>query len=124
MKLNKQLKKILNPYSLAIVGSIILIIVSLFIIFKPETKKTPAGIEIVDTGIKEEEEITEQEARKVAKKQFQKLGESSVKEEELQVKKIRRSEEEYYYISSAKNTLEIKIKGGEITRINSATVEE
>lgn len=124
MKLKKKIKRILNLYNLAIGGSVILILVSLFIIFKPETKKTPAGIEIVDTGVKKEEEITEQEARKVAKKQFQKLGESSLKEEELQVKKIRRSEEEYYYISSSKNTLEIKIKGGEITRINSASVEE
>ena len=32
--------------------------------------------------------------------------------------------EEYYYISSLNNNLEIKIHGGKITRINSASVTE
>ena len=48
----------------------------------------------------------------------------TVKKEDLQVKKIQRSGEEYYYISSANNTMEIQISSGKITRINSATVEE
>lgn len=124
MKINKKLRRIFNLYNLAIVGCIILILISLFIIFKPNKKVTPYGIEVVNTSVKQDEEITEDEARTAAKKQFEKLGETGIKKEQLNVQKIQRQGEEYYYISSANNTLEIKIKGGEITRINSATVEE
>ena len=59
----------------------------------------------------------------MAIKQFKKLGEN-INEKELKVMKIQRKGEEYYYISSKENTLEIKLKGGKVTRINSATVEE
>lgn len=123
MKLNKKLKKIFNLYNLAIVICIIAIAISLFIFFKPDKKVTSYGLEVVDTKVKEEENITEENARKAAAKQFKKLGEK-VKEADLNVTKIKRKEEEYYYITSAENTLEIKIKGGEITRINSAVVDE
>ncbi len=40
------------------------------------------------------------------------------------MQEIVRKEEKYYYVSSKTNTLEIKIKGGKITRINSVLVEE
>ena len=123
MKLNKKLKKIFNLYNLAIVICIIAIAISLFIFFKPDKKVTSYGLEVVDTKVKEEENITEENATKAAAKQFKKLGEK-VKEADLNVTKIKRKEEEYYYITSAENTLEIKIKGREITRINSAVVDE
>ena len=47
-----------------------------------------------------------------------------LKKEDLKVIKIQREGEEYYYITSVENSLEIKIKGGKISRINAAPVEE
>ena len=78
----------------------------------------------MNTKVKEDDEITEEKARKVAVEQFKRLGEKRAKTEQLKVQKILRNEAEYYYISSEKNTLEIQIKGGKITRINSASVQE
>lgn len=123
MKKKKVVKKIFNLYNLAVLACIALIGVSLFIIFKPRKNYTPSGIEIVNTGVKEGENITEEKAKKAAVKQFKKLKENT-KIEELEIIKIKRDNEEYYYISSHENTLEIKINGGEITRINSAPVKE
>ncbi len=129
MKVNKKfrkiIKKIFRPYNLAIFGCIIVILASMFVIFKPDTKNTTTEkyktkTEIIKT---EEREITEENARKLAKKQFKKLGEKNIKEKELNVEKIQRKGEEYYYITSEKNTLEIKIDSGKITRVNSVAVE-
>lgn len=129
MKVNKKfrkiIKKIFRPYNLAIFGCIIVILASMFVIFKPDTKNTTTEkyktkTEIIKT---EEREITEEKARKLAKKQFKKLGEKNIKEKELNVEKIQRKGEEYYYITSEKNTLEIKIDSGKITRVNSVAVE-
>ena len=47
-----------------------------------------------------------------------------VKEDDLNVVTIQREGEKYYYITSKQNSLEIKIKGGKVTRINAAPVEE
>lgn len=69
------------------------------------------------------EEITEDEAKNIAVKRFTALGEQDVNAESISIKKIRRSGEEYYYITSAENTLEVKIIGGNITRINSVIVD-
>lgn len=126
-KVRKVIKKILKPYNLAILGCIILILLSVFIIFKPDNKNTSEDnsktsnvkTEVVKSDTKN---ITEEKARKLAKKQFKKLGEN-VKESELQVEKIQRKGEDYFYITSEKNTLEIKIDSGKITRINSVAVE-
>ena len=49
--------------------------------------------------------------------------EKNIKENELDVEKIQRKGEDYYYITSEKNTLEIKIDSGKITRVNSVAVE-
>lgn len=68
-------------------------------------------------------EITEQEARKLATKQFKELNEKWVKEKELEVLEFSRANEYYYYISSKENTIEIKKDGGKITRINSVPVQ-
>lgn len=81
---------------------------------KNETK-TPNG--------SNDREITEDEAKSIAVKRFTALGEANVSAESVSVKKIRRSGEEYYYITSAENTLEVKIKGGNITRVNSVIVD-
>lgn len=129
MKVNKKfrkiIKKIFRPYNLAIFGCIIVILASMFVIFKPDTKNTTTEKSNTKTEIikTEEKEITEENARKLAKKQFKKLGEKNIKEKRLNVEKIQRKGEEYYYITSEKNTLEIKIDSGKITRVNSVAVE-
>ncbi len=68
-------------------------------------------------------EINEQEARKLAVKQFKELNERWVKERDLEVLEFSRANEYYYYISSKENTVEIKKDGGKITRINSVPVQ-
>ena len=123
MKKSKKLKKIFSLYNIAIVGCIILIASSLWIIFKPKENVTPYGLKLVNSETKQEEDITEEKAKKVAIKQFKDLGEKNLKEENLTIEKIERQQEEYYYICSPENTMEIKIKGGQITRINSASVD-
>lgn len=125
-KTKKWLKRQFNLYNFSILICIVIIIVSLFVIFRPKGEKTERktvdGVKVIASSIKEDEEITEEEARKMAKKQFKRLGEN-ISEKDLNVTTIRRSGELYYYVQSQKNTLEIKIKGGEITRINTVIVE-
>ncbi len=116
-------RDILNIYNLGIFICAILLLVSIYIIFKPDEIVTPSGIAVVDTNTKETEEIAEETARKAAVKQFKRLREET-KKEDLKVIKIQREGEEYYYITSVENSLEIKIKGGKISRINAAPVEE
>ena len=130
--MKEKLKNIVNLYNIAVEICVVVIIVSLCIILKPEDggifakqkeKLIVDGVEVIQSNKKETEEISEKEARKIAVKQFNKLNEN-VKEDSLSVTKIQRKGEEYYYIVSQKNNLEIKIKGGKITRINSSLVEE
>ncbi len=106
-----------------IIGIIIaiLLIITLILIFKPK-EKTVDGVKIISTNKQENEEITEDEAREIAVKQFKRLGEK-IEKNELEVVEIVRKEEKYYYISSYSNTLEIKILGGEITKINTVVVQ-
>lgn len=129
--MKEKLKNILNLYNIAVAICVIVIFVSLYIILKPEDgeifakkeKTMVDGVEVIETNKKETEEISEKEARKIAVKQFKKLNEN-VKEDSLDIMKIQRKGEEYYYIVSPKNNMEIKIMGGRVTRINSSLVEE
>lgn len=118
----KKMNKIFSLYNLAILVCIVLIGGAIYIIFKPEQgeniKKKSDKVEIVNAG----ENTSEQEAKKTAVKQFKELGEK-VKEDELEIMKIQRQGEEYYYVTSKENTLEIKISTGKVTRVNSVTVE-
>lgn len=124
MKISKKMRRIFNIYNLAVVLCVITIIVTLLIIFKPNNKKiTSEGVEIVQAKLGSDEEISENDAKKLAIKQFKKIGESNIDEESLKVLKIQRKGKEFYYISSKENTLEIQILGGNITRINSVVVE-
>ena len=102
---------------------LILIAISVYIIFKPDKQISKNDVEIIQTDISEIKEISEKEAKKVAQKQFKKIGEK-VKLEDLECKKIKREQAEYYYITSAKNSLEITVIGGKIERINSVLVEK
>jgi len=124
MKISKKMRRIFNIYNLAVLLCVITIIVTLLIIFKPNNKKiTSEGVEIVQAKLGSDEEISENDAKKLAIKQFKKIGESNIDEESLKVLKIQRKGKEFYYISSKENTLEIQILGGNITRINSVVVE-
>ena len=123
-ELKRKLKRALTPYHIATTICLIVLITSLCIILKPETKKTPSGITVVSSKTKENEEITEEEAKELAIKQFKKIGEKNLEKDKINIIKIDRNGEEYYYVTSAENTAEIKIKGRQITRINSASVTE
>ena len=123
-ELKRKLKRALTPYHIATTICLIVLITSLCIILKPETKKTPSGITIVSSKTKENEEITEEQAKELAIKQFKKIGEKNLEKDKINIIKIDRNGEEYYYVTSAENTAEIKIKSGQITRINSASVTE
>ena len=69
-----------------------------------------------------EEKKEKEKAVKVAQKKFKELGEKA-KKEELEVLKIKRKGEYYYYISAKDNTVEIRITDNKITRVNSVPVE-
>ena len=123
--IGKKIKRFLDLYNLAIIICIIIIAVSLYIIFKPNNSGmlTRSGIEVVQSNTKKGEEISEKQALKIAVRQFKILNEN-VKEKDLNIIKIQRNNEKYYYITSANNSLEIKIDSGKVTRINAAPVEE
>ena len=125
IKENKIVKALLKPYTIVIIVCAIILIASIIIFVKEDNVKvTEEGIEIIQSNLSEDEEITEEQAIKQAKKQFDKLGEKDLKEEQIEINKIRREDIQFYYITSPENSLEIKIKGGEITRINSVLLEE
>lgn len=77
----------------------------------------------INTPIKDEEEIAKENATNVAIKKFKELGEITTASE-LEVVKIKRKNELYYYISSKENTVEVRIEDNKITRINSVPVKE
>ncbi len=123
----KKLKKIFNLYNLAIFTCIVVIIVSLYIIVNPNIDQVIRNIEeevkIKENVSENNEEISEEQARKIAKEKFKEMDEK-VKENQLEVIAIKRDNEDYYYISSEKNTMEIRKKDGKITRINSVKIAE
>jgi hypothetical protein len=88
-----------------------------------ETSKENTNEDNKETSAENNEGISEEEARKIAKKKFKEMKEK-VKEDQLEVLEIKRDNENYYYISSEKNTMEIRKKDGKITRINSVKVSD
>lgn len=122
-RLERQRKAIFNIYNLVILGCCAIIIGTIYIMFQPIKTMASSGMTVVETSVKKTEDITEDNAREVAVMQFKELKEE-IQKEELDVQKIQRNGEEYYYITSKQNSLEIRIKGGTITRINATSVEE
>ena len=120
-RFKRRLKRIFSPYNLIIVLCVAAVAVGVYIFFKPANEVKFGDITIVQTNTKEGEEISEKDAKKTAVKQFDKLGEK-VKDTDLTIQKIQRKGELYYYITSQNNTMEIKIVGGKVTRINSVLV--
>mgnify|MGYP004509368511 CR=1 FL=1 len=125
MKLSKKFKKSLTLYNIAIISCVIIIVVSLVIVFMPEKKEKIMldGVEVIQSNTKEGSEISEDNAKELAIKQFKELGENDLSENAVSCLKILRDEDEYFYIKSKQNTLEIKVKGGQISRINSVPVK-
>lgn len=125
MKLSKKFKKRLSIYNISIIVCIIIIIISLIIVFIPEKKEkiTLDGVEVMQSNFKENSEISEKDAKKLAIKQFKALGEENLSDDDISCLKILRAEDEFFYIKSKQNTLEIKVKGGQISRINSVPVK-
>lgn len=68
------------------------------------------------------DEESENKAANVAIKKFKELGENT-KKSDLEILKIERKGELYYYISSKENTVEVRIRDNKITRVNSVPVE-
>ena len=122
---SKKFKKSLTLYNIAIISCVVIIVVSLVIVFMPEKKEKIMldGVEVIQSNTKEGSEISEDNAKKLAIKQFKELGESDLSENDVSCLKILRDEDEYFYIKSKQNTLEIKVKGGQISRINSVPVK-
>ena len=135
-------KKKLKWHKLVIIICLALIIVSLYFIFKYKDKlnfknifggsnissindknNTVDGVEIVPNDNKENKEISEEDAKNIAIRQFANLGEGA-NPNKLNVIRLQRNGEEFFYVSSPKNTVEIRISDGKITKINSVVVEE
>ena len=123
VKMEKKRKKGFNIRIFGIIICIILIIASLCIIFRPDKIITTYGLEVFQPKIGKDEEITKDQAREIAVKQFEKMGEN-VDKNKLEVLDLQRKDGQYYYISAQRNSLEIRVKGGEITRINAVPVKE
>lgn len=122
--MQKEKKKTITLYKIAIIVCVGIILGGLYIVLKPENKTTPSGIPVVSPIFQEKnKEIAEETAKGMAQKQFKILGETT-KKDDLNVVKFQRDGIAYYYVTSLQNSLEIKVKGGQITKINSASVEE
>ena len=67
-------------------------------------------------------EIDEACAREIALSKFVELGETEVTADSFDVRGVLRGGEKYYLVSTEKNSLEIKLEGGEISRINNKPV--
>jgi uncharacterized membrane protein YhiD involved in acid resistance len=87
--------------------------------FKPKSDESSQTSEIHNKNDDKQKE----KALKVARKKFEELGEK-VNEKDLEILKIERKGEFYYYISSKENTVEVRISDNKITRVNSVVVDK
>ena len=87
--------------------------------FKPKSDESSQTSEIRNKNDDEQKK----KALKVARKKFEELGEK-VNEKDLEILKIERKGEFYYYISSKENTVEVRISDNKITRVNSIVVDK
>lgn len=129
-------KRIFSLCNFIILICVIAIIASLVMIIKPnfnqllesilgefkdyETVTASNGIKIVISNTKGR--ISEENAKELAKNQFKELGDK-VEKDKIKVMRIVRKGEGYYYVTSPRNSLEIQITTGKITRINSEIIE-
>ena len=121
----KEIKKVKTKRKIIIstISVIVVIIIALIIISALDvTQKTFGGKIAAIFSI--EKEITEEKAIKEALNRFDEMGEENLTEDNLEVIKILRKGEYYYYISSPDNSLEIRISDGKVVRENSVLVDE
>lgn len=125
-KMKRKLKKVFSLYNIGIALGVILVLISAYLILKPKGEiqtKADNEVKVIQSSDKNKE-YTEKDVRKIAIKQCKELKEKSIKESELHVVEFKRDGEDYYYISSKENTIEIKKIGGIITKINSVPVAQ
>ena len=85
------------------------------------TNTTNVNFEVINWG---KGQIDENRAKEMAVAQFEKLGETTTKDQ-LQVYPLERNDGKYYfYIKSSKNTCEIRKEDGTITRVNAKVVNQ
>ena len=113
-------KKIITISAISVAGIIVITLVTIFAVNIGQ-KISNGGISAVFSMDKE---ISEEKAVDKALKRFEKMGEENLSEDNLEVLKILRNGEYYYYISSPDNSLEIRTSDGKIVRENSVLVEE
>ena len=107
-----------------VVIAIIAIFIAMLILDKSQHTFNGQVLKLVGiTEKKQEDEEDKKETVKVAQEKFKELGEKT-KKENLEVLKIKRKGEYYYYISAKENTVEVRIKDNKITRVNSIPIEE
>lgn len=117
----KRVSKKKPKYKIFIIGLLVIGIIaggSYFMLNKEEVTKPVEIQKVNDKG-----EITEEYAKQLAVGKFKELNEE-VKSKDLEILRIDRDGEEYYYINSSQNSLEIRVLSGEITRVNSVPVQQ
>lgn len=120
IKVEKKTKKIIIISVSSIIAILIIALISIIVLDK--TQRIFDGK--VASIFLSDEEIPEEKAVKKALDRFKEMGEENLKENELEILKIMRSGEYYYYVSSPNNSLEIHISDGKIIRENSVIVGE
>ena len=112
-----------------VVIAIIAIFIAMLILDKSQHTFNGQVLKLV--GITEKKQEDEEDKKRkgtynIVKRQamsYDELGEKT-KKENLEVLKIKRKGEYYYYISAKENTVEVRIKDNKITRVNSIPIEE
>ncbi len=110
-----------------IIGIILVVIIGITIGTLYELDKSHqifgGNLEGIFTGKESAQDKKKQEDKQKEKaiNKFNELGEKAQKEE-LEVLKIQRKGELYYYISAKENSVEVKISNLEITRVNGVLV--
>ena len=139
----KWIKKHINLYNAGIIVAVLMILISLIVIFRSNiasgfsaigstikdityhpVERDFNGVKVVASKKREDQEITEDEAREMAVTQFERLGESGLDKDSIRVMQLKRNDDLYFFITSEENTMEIRIKGGTVTRINAVVVPE
>ncbi len=126
-KLNKinEIRKIKSKkiIIISIISVIIIAFIALICVYALDATRNTFGGKI-SSIFEQDKDITEEKAVTKALDRFTEMGEENLITNDLEVLKINRKGEYYYYISSPQNSLEIRISDGKIVRENSVLVEE
>lgn len=111
--------------SIGIIITILIVCIVLFVLKEAnvigKNKNESSGV--AQSITENSDEQKKKKAIDEALNKFRELGEN-VNENELEVMKIKRKNEYYYYISSKQNTVEVRLSDNKITRVNSILVEK